>query len=103
MKTLAIIFDMDGVLVVTDDWNPNDPDATRVVYDLSAWSFDQQAELASELAEAEVPHTWDGSDLMVPVAAEQARHAVQVVHAAGVNDLQGRVHARLDHDVAHGA
>ena len=29
------------------DWNPNDPDATRVYYDLSAWTFDQQAELAA--------------------------------------------------------
>ena len=36
---------------MTDDWNPNDPDATRVHYDLAMWSFDQQAELASDLAE----------------------------------------------------
>jgi hypothetical protein len=57
---------------VTDDWNPNDPDAVKVLYDLSAWSFDQQAELASDLAEAGVPHTWDGSDLVVPEASEAA-------------------------------
>ncbi len=48
------------------DWNPSDPDEVRVIYDLSAWSIDQQAELASELAEAEIPHHWDGTDLMVP-------------------------------------
>jgi hypothetical protein len=80
-------------VAVTDDWNPNDPDATRVVYDLSAWSFDQQAELASELAEAEVPHTWDGSDLMVPVAAEQAADLV-------IDTLEERFGISYDDDEA---
>ena len=55
---------------MTEEWNPNDPDATRVLYDLSRWSFDQQAELASELAEAEIPHTWDGAELVVPESHE---------------------------------
>jgi hypothetical protein len=55
---------------VTDDWNPNDPDATRVLYDLDRWSFSQQAELAAELAEAEIPHTWEGSELVVPESHE---------------------------------
>ena len=58
------------------DWNPDDPDATRVHYDLSGWTIDQQAELASELAEAEVPHTWDGTDLIVPEEAEQATDVI---------------------------
>ena len=62
----------DSVAFVTDDWNPNDPDAVKVLYDLSAWSFDQQAELASELAEATVPHTWEGGELVVPEASEAA-------------------------------
>jgi hypothetical protein len=61
---------------VTDDWNPNDPDATRVHYDLAMWSFDQQAELASDLAEAEIPHNWEGTELVVPEAAEAAADAV---------------------------
>ncbi|MBI4883161.1 MAG: hypothetical protein HY826_03820 [Actinobacteria bacterium] len=55
---------------MTDDWNPNDPDATRVLYDLDRWSFSQQAELAAELAEAEIPHTWEGSELVVPESHE---------------------------------
>ncbi|MBP9054489.1 MAG: hypothetical protein KBF94_17860, partial [Ilumatobacteraceae bacterium] len=55
---------------MSEDWNPDDPDATRVLYDLGRWSFDQQAELAAELAEAEVPHTWDGSELVVPESHE---------------------------------
>ena len=34
------------------DWNLNDPDAVRVLYDLSAWNFEQQAELSAEMADA---------------------------------------------------
>ena len=55
---------------MSDEWNPNDPDATRVLYDLSFWSFDQQAELAAELAEADVPHKWEGAELVVPESHE---------------------------------
>jgi hypothetical protein len=54
------------------DWNPDDPDQPRVFYDLSGWTFDQQAELAAQLADTEVPHSWDGSELVVPEQAEQA-------------------------------
>jgi hypothetical protein len=61
---------------VTTDWNPSDPDATRVVYDLSSWNFDQQAELAAELAEAEIPHAWEGTDLLVPEEFEDAADSV---------------------------
>jgi hypothetical protein len=57
---------------VTDDWNPNDPDATRVHYDLESWSFEQMAELAAALADAVVPHAWDGNELIVPESAELA-------------------------------
>ncbi|MCB0979149.1 MAG: hypothetical protein H6513_01210 [Acidimicrobiaceae bacterium] len=58
------------------DWNPNDPDAPRVIYDLGMWSFDQQAELAAELAEAEVPHGWDGAELYVPEDHEAAADSI---------------------------
>ena len=57
---------------MTDDWNPNDPDATRVHYDLESWSFEQMAELAAALADAVVPHAWDGNELIVPESAELA-------------------------------
>lgn len=62
---------------MTDDWNPynDDEDATRVHYDLGRWTFDQQAELASELAEAEVPHVWEGIELLVPEEYEAAADA----------------------------
>jgi len=69
---------------VSDDWNPNDPDASNVMYDLSRWSFDHQAELAAELAEAGVPHTWDGSELVVPES-----------HEAAADSTVTRVEARL--------
>jgi hypothetical protein len=57
---------------VTDDWNPNDPESTQVHYDLSSWSFEQMAELAAVLADAEIPHAWDGNELIVPESAEGA-------------------------------
>lgn len=57
---------------MTDDWNPNDPEATRVHYDLESWSFEQMAELAAALADAVVPHAWDGNELIVPESAELA-------------------------------
>ena len=69
---------------MTDDWNPNDPDASNVMYDLARWSFDQQAELAAELAEADIPHTWDGSELVVPES-----------HEAAADSTVTRVEARL--------
>lgn len=58
------------------DWNPSDPDAAKVFYDLSGWDFDQQAELASALADEEIPHTWDGTELVIPPEAEAATDAI---------------------------
>ncbi|MEI6402976.1 MAG: hypothetical protein WCP59_12385 [Actinomycetota bacterium] len=48
------------------EWNPDDPDASSVHYDLSAWNFDQQAALAAAMADAEIPHGWMGTELVVP-------------------------------------
>lgn len=56
---------------MTDEWNPNDPEVTRVHYDLATWTFEQMAELAATLADAEIPHAWDGNELMVPESAEE--------------------------------
>jgi hypothetical protein len=58
------------------EWNPSDPDAAKVFYDLTSWDFDQQAELASALADAEIPHTWEGIELVVPADAEEATDVV---------------------------
>ena len=82
------------------DWNPSDPDAVRVVYDLAKWTFDQQAELASELADGEVPHTWDGTDLVVPEDAEQAADLVIAAVEArlGITDEESSADDDADDD-----
>jgi hypothetical protein len=85
------------------DWNPNDPDATRVYYDLSAWTFDQQAELAAAMADAEVPHSWDDTELMVPEDSEQAADLViaEVEARLGIDSTPGvgeLVEAGAGHD-----
>ena len=54
------------------EWNPADPDTTSVYYDLSTWSIDHRAELAAEMADAEIPHAWNDTELMVPEESEQA-------------------------------
>lgn len=54
----------DSVADVTD-WNPLDPDAANVFYDLSSWSSDQQAELTALLANADIAHAWVESELVV--------------------------------------
>jgi hypothetical protein len=52
------------------DFDPNDPDVVKVHYDLTVWTFDQRAELSEALADAEFPHYWDGSELVVPESVE---------------------------------
>ena len=54
----------DSVPAVTD-WNPLDPDAANVFYDLSSWTSDQQAELTALLANADIAHAWVESELVV--------------------------------------
>jgi hypothetical protein len=39
----------------------------QVVYELGEWSLDLQAEAAEVLAESEIPHAWQGTDLVVHV------------------------------------
>ncbi len=52
------------------DFDPNDPDQTKVHYNLTGWNFDQRAELAETLAERGVPHVWEGDELVVPEEIE---------------------------------
>lgn len=86
------------------DWNPNDPDATRVYYDLSAWTFDQQAELAAAMADAEIPHAWDDTELMVPEDSEQAADLViaDVEARLGIETSEGVDDAGLTADGGEG-
>jgi hypothetical protein len=52
------------------DFDPNDPEVVKVHYDVSVWNFDQRAELSEALAEAELPHAWDGDEIVVPEEVE---------------------------------
>lgn len=58
------------------DFDPNDPDRTKVHYDLTGWTLDQRAELAETLAEHGVPHAWEGEELVVPEEIEAAVDAL---------------------------
>lgn len=55
-----------------DDFDPADPDVVKVHYDVTGWTLDQRTELAQTLAESGLPHGWDGDELVVPEAAEDA-------------------------------
>lgn len=75
------------------EWNPSDPDPAKVFYDLTTWDFTQQAELASALADAEIPHAWEDTELVVPAEAEDATDAVfaALEHRLGIQGAAGLV------------
>ncbi len=75
------------------DWSPNDPDAVNVYYDLAAWTPDQQAELTEALAEAGIPHGWEGTELVVPEELEVEVDALfEVLEAKlGIDSAAGPV------------
>lgn len=58
------------------DWNPKDPDAPTVRYDLADWSLEERVELVELLADAEIRHDWDGSELLVPAENETVVDAI---------------------------
>lgn len=58
------------------DFDPADPTVVKVHYDLASWSFDQRGDLSEALAEAELPHAWDGEELVVPELVEEQVDAV---------------------------
>ncbi len=53
------------------DFDPDDPNIVKVHYDLAAWNFDQRAELSEALATAELPHAWDGDEIVIPEQFEE--------------------------------
>ena len=58
------------------EWNPKDPEALTTRYDLADWSVDDRADVAAALADAEVAHSWDGSELLVAQDTEQVVEAI---------------------------
>jgi hypothetical protein len=53
------------------DFDPFDDAVVKVHYDVTVWNFDQQAELSEAMAEAFIPHGWDGTELVVPETHEE--------------------------------
>ncbi len=52
------------------------PEDQQVVYELGAWPLDLQAEAAAAMAESEIPHAFDGADLVVHLDHEAAVDAI---------------------------
>ena len=60
-----------------DDIDPLElPEEEQLVYDLSAWPIDVQAEVAEALASAGITHNWLGTDLVVHERNEDAADAL---------------------------
>ena len=58
------------------DWDPNDPDAVKVHYDVSAWNLEQRAELSAALADEDIAHVWADDELVVPEELEDRADAL---------------------------
>jgi hypothetical protein len=58
------------------DFDPTDPDVVKVHYDLTEWSFDQRGALSEILAERELPHDWEGDELVAPEQIETQLDAI---------------------------
>jgi hypothetical protein len=58
------------------EWDPKDPDAQTVRYDLADWALEERVELVELLADAEIRHDWDGSELLVPAECEAVVDAI---------------------------
>jgi hypothetical protein len=73
----------DHVSVHDDDIEPE-----RVVYELGGWSLPAQSYTAQLLAEREVPHEWDGTDLVIDPEEEDQVDALlaEVETEHGVQD-----------------
>ena len=71
------------------EWNPKDADAASTRYDLTDWSVDERADVVAALAQAVVPHAWDGDELVVPQDQEEV-----------VEDILDELEEQMDADDA---
>ena len=83
-----------GVALVAPGEAPNPlelPEDQQVVYELGAWPLDLQAEAAAAMAESEIPHAFDGSDLVVHLDHEAAVDAIMeaIEQEHGPFDVEG--------------
>jgi hypothetical protein len=81
--------DSEGVDSVDDRDDGIEPE--RVVYELGTWSLPAQSYTAQLLAEREVPHEWNGTDLTIDPAEEDQVDALlaEVETEHGVQDSGG--------------
>jgi hypothetical protein len=77
------------------DWNPKDPEALTTRYDLADWSVDDRADVAAALADAEIAHSWDGSELLVSQDTEQVVDAI-------LDEIEAELDNLDDGDDEHG-
>ncbi|MEY3615122.1 MAG: hypothetical protein RLZZ518_122 [Actinomycetota bacterium] len=74
------------------EWDPRNPEAATVRYDLADWSLEERVDLVELLAEADVRHDWDGNELLVPAESESAVDAIMDALEDAIDDR--------DHDEA---
>jgi hypothetical protein len=92
-----------GVAVV-DAGDPSDPlglpEELQVVYELQMWPVDLQALAAERMAESEIPHAWNGPELVVHVEHEAAVDGVlEAIEAEHGPIVPTPVHLGDDPDV----
>ena len=75
------------------EWNPKDADAASTRYDLTDWSVDERADVVVALAQAEVPHQWDGDELVVPQEQEETVEDI-------LDELEEQMDANDDEETA---
>ena len=75
------------------EWNPKDEQAISTRYDLTDWSVDERADVVGALAQAEVPHQWDGDELVVPQEQEETVEDI-------LDELEEQMDANDDEETA---
>lgn len=75
------------------EWNPKDEQALSTRYDLADWSVDERADVVVALAQAEVPHQWDGDELVVPQEQEETVEDI-------LDELEEQMDANDDEETA---
>jgi hypothetical protein len=75
------------------EWNPKDADAASTRYDLTDWSVDERADVVGALAQADVPHQWDGDELVVPQEQEETVEDI-------LDELEEQMDANDDEETA---
>ena len=75
------------------EWNPKDADAASTRYDLTDWTVDERADVVAALAQAAVPHQWDGDELVVPQEQEETAEDI-------LDELEEQMDANDDEETA---